>query len=138
MTQPRHSYAFNWTVAAIIVGGLIMGALLFWQLHGLTPSRWCGVALGAAKLAGEMHLVDGCRDIILRLLDLKDHAIIGLLGVVGLSFLVMVVMTFKARITFSGPGGVGGSVGSAADGAQEVATAATDKAQEIVEAEVKS
>jgi hypothetical protein len=41
-------------------------------------------------------------------------------------------MTFKARITFSGPGGVSGSVGSAADGAEQVAAAATDKAQEIV------
>lgn len=103
--------SFHWTVAAIIFGGFAMGLILVWQLWGLTPGRWCVVAINAAKMTNMRPTAEDCTTIILRLLDLKDHAIVGLLGVIGLSFLVMVVTLFKAKISFSGPGGVGGSVG---------------------------
>lgn len=129
---PRHSNAFNWTVGAIIGGGMFMGIMLVWQLYGLVPAKWCAVPVSASKLTHQKPVIEDCVAIVLRILDLKDHAIIGLLGVIGIAFLVMVVMNFKARITFSGPGGIGGSVG-AADAANQVAGAATDKADEIIE-----
>jgi len=101
----------KWTAWAIIFGSLAMGAMLIWQLYGLVPARWCAVSISSAKMSGTRPVAEDCTTIILRLLDLKDHAIIGLLGVIGLSFLVMVVTMFKARVTWTGPAGIGGSVG---------------------------
>ncbi|MBO9380233.1 hypothetical protein GG804_26055 [Sphingomonas histidinilytica] len=106
-----HDRPFRWTVWVILIGALAMGATLVWQLYGLTPARWCVVPINAAKMAGARPIAEDCTTIVLRLLDLKDHAITGLLIVLGLSFVAMVVTLLGARINFNGPGGIGGSIG---------------------------
>jgi len=80
MSEKNH---IGWTVWAIILFAPVIAAILIWQLFGLTPSHWCGVQIGSAKAAGLRP--EDCSSILSAILAIKDHTIIGLLLVLGLS-----------------------------------------------------
>jgi peptidoglycan/LPS O-acetylase OafA/YrhL len=91
----------RWFVIAFVAAGLLMSGFLWWQLSEITPDKWCQLAKqGSPELAGS------CASILLRLLDLKDHTIIGLLFMLGLSFLSLAVVALGVHISAEGPAGL--------------------------------
>lgn len=98
---------------AIILGGPVITGLLIWQLSTLSPKYWCQTSFNVA-LADGSGLVDAlkaCLALQVRILDIKDHAIIGLLMVMGIVYFVLVFSQWKMRAEVHGPGGVGGTIG---------------------------
>lgn len=100
----RTQTAIRWNILAVMLGGPAITAVLVWQLWDLTPAKYCTLVLGAAK--GEADGADFYVGCIVRLLDLKDHVIIGLLAIVGISFIATVVVAIKAKVSASGPAGI--------------------------------
>jgi hypothetical protein len=97
----------RWFVIAFVMAGFLMSALLWWQLSETTPAKWCMLAKqGSPELAGS------CTSILLRLLDLKDHAIIGLLMILGISFLSLAAVALGVRISAEGPAGLKTEIGA--------------------------
>jgi len=95
----------RWFVVAFVLAGALMSVLLAWQLGETTPKNWCILAKqGSPELAGS------CVTILLHLLDIKDHVVIGLLAIVGLSVLSLAVVALGVRISAEGPGGLKANV----------------------------
>lgn len=82
-----------------------MSGLLVWQLWDVTPARWCAIAQATDERANV------CVAILLRLLDLKDHVVLGLLSIVGLTVLALAVVALNVRIGATGPAGIGVNIG---------------------------
>jgi hypothetical protein len=122
---------------ALFMGAPIFGGLLAWQLYGLEPERVCsipGAFVDNKDLASILNAFNACIGLYAKALDIKDHAVIGLLAILGLGYLMMMMRELRMQGEFTGPGGFGGKFKSedAADkAADEVAGAAVDKAQEI-------
>jgi hypothetical protein len=98
---------FRWVVYAFVAAGLLMAAMLGWQLYDLTPARWCVLAT-----QGSPDLATGCVTMLVKLLDIKDHVMIGLLAIVGLSVLSLAAVALGVRLGFTGPGGLSANVGA--------------------------
>lgn len=96
---------FRWVIYAFGVAGALMMAVLIWQLYDLTAARWCVLAK-----QGSPELATGCVTMLVRLLDLKDHVLIGLLAIVGLTVLSLAAVALGVRVGFSGPGGLSANV----------------------------
>lgn len=97
----------RWFIIAFVVGGILMSALLAWQLAESSPRNWCVLAKqGSPELAGS------CVAILIKLLEIKDHAVLGLLAIVGLSFLSLATVAMGVRITAEGPGGLKTDIGA--------------------------
>jgi hypothetical protein len=96
---------FRWVVLAFIAYGLLTGALLVWQLMATTPTKWCAIA-------ENNDINQGCFTLLLRILDIKDHTIIGLLLIMGLTALSVVAVTLKVRMDAEGPGGIKAKIGA--------------------------
>jgi hypothetical protein len=100
---------FRWVVLAFIAAGLLVAGLLIWQLLETTPGKWCAVA-GINEISAS-----GCFQLLLALVTIKDHAIIGLLVILGVTVISVVAVTLKLRIQAEGPGGAGLQVGPLQD-----------------------
>lgn len=98
---------FRWVVFAFLGAGLLTMAMLGWQLYDLTPGRWCVLAK-----QGSPELANSCVAMLVKLLDLKDHVLIGLLAITGLSVLALAAVALGVRLAFSGPGGLSANVGA--------------------------
>lgn len=108
----KTSLTIHWAVWGLILGAPVIIAMLIWQLAPLNdPVRWCSVTIGIAKVAAQKPLIEDCTTIVLKLLELKDHAIVGLLLAVVIGYLVMVSMVLGAKVSWTLPGGAGGSIG---------------------------
>jgi hypothetical protein len=106
IAEPGHG-RFRWTIAAFIIAGGLIASLVVWQLYETAPGRWCQIA----KEASESN-VSGCYSLLLKLLDIKDHAIIGLMGILAVTVLSVVVVALGVNIKAGGPGGVNLDVGA--------------------------
>lgn len=97
---------FRWTIAAFVAAGALIAALVVWQLWELTPTRWCALADNTSQ--------DGnaCLTALLRVLDLKDHALIGLMAILGITVVSVVVVALKVSVRGSGPGGFEVDIGA--------------------------
>lgn len=126
----------DWQLYAIISAAPAIVALLVWQLGTLTPQEWCGVAVGASKAA---HAIGGpalrpedCGSILLKLLDIKNTTIIGLLIALVVSYLLLVVDRIGAGLHIQGPNGLGLDIkGNGAD-AENNAPIAVMPVQQVV------
>lgn len=96
---------FRWVVYAFIAAGLLMTLILAWQLFDLTPGRWCVLAK-----QGSPDLGAGCVAMLIKLLEIKDHVMIGLLIIVGLTVLSLAAVALGVRLGFTGPGGLSANV----------------------------
>jgi hypothetical protein len=103
--KPQSRYA-QMLLAFIFVTLLISG-LAVWQLHESTPTRWCVLAQGTSS-----DQANACLQVLLKLLDIKDHAVIGLLVILGLLVTAVVVVALGVRVAGSAPGGVSVDVSS--------------------------
>jgi hypothetical protein len=95
----------RWFVIAFVLAGFLMSAMLWWQLSETSPDKWCALAK-----QGSPELVGSCAAILLRLLDLKDHTIMGLMFILGLSFLSLAVVALGVRISAEAPTGLKTSI----------------------------
>lgn len=109
-----HNRPIRWNIIGLVLGAPALTAILIWQLYGLTPKGYCMSILGVGEVAGA-HAASitkyyvGC---ITRLLSLKDHVVIGLLIVIGVSYIAALIMALGAFIKGQGPGGFGLEIGS--------------------------
>lgn len=129
--------------AALFLGAPIFGGLLAWQLYGLEPERVCKTSFDLAKIdgAGILTAFQACIGLYAKALDIKDHAIIGLLFILGIGYILMMMRELRMQGEATIPGGGGfkfgrddGPIEKAVD---EVTQAAEEKASEI-KAEVKA
>lgn len=95
---------FRWVILAFIFAGLLVSGLLIWQLYETRPSMWCAVA-DVNEISA-----DGCFKLLLGLIQVKDHAIVGLLFILGVTVLSVVAVTLRVRLDLDGPGGTGADI----------------------------
>jgi hypothetical protein len=110
---------------ALFLGAPIFGGLLAWQLYGLEPERVCSIPsafIDNKDLASILGAFNACIGLYAKALDIKDHAVIGLLAILGLGYLMMMMRELRMQGEFTGPGGFGGKFKSedAVDKAQEI------------------
>lgn len=96
--------------AALFLGAPIFGGLLAWQLYGLEPERVCKTSFDMAKVdgAGILTAFQACIGLYAKALDIKDHAVIGLLTILGLGYLMMMMRELRMQGEITGPAGIGG------------------------------
>lgn len=92
---------------AFILAALITVGLVVWQLVETTPRAWCQLAADANEAR-----YSSCSSILIKLLDIKDHTIIGLLSILGIIILAIVVVALGVSVKGTGPGGIGVDIGS--------------------------
>lgn len=100
----KAGHNFRWTLVAFAAAGLLMAGLVVWQLKELSPSLYCAIAEHADNA--------GCTSLLLKLLDNKDHALIGSLTILGITVLSIVVVALGVSIKATGPGGTGVDLGA--------------------------
>lgn len=97
---------YGWTIVAFILAGIFISGLLIWQLLETNPRVWCQIA----ETANDTR-VTGCYGILLKLTDIKDHTIIGLLAILGTTVLSIVAVALGVKISASGPGATSVNIG---------------------------
>lgn len=105
MVTPQDNLRVRWFVYAFVAAGALMTAMLGWQLFETTPARWCGIAK-----AGTPELANACVAVLLRLLDIKNDVVVGLLAITGLSVLSLAAVALGVRLGFTGPAGLSADV----------------------------
>jgi hypothetical protein len=123
---------------ALLMGAPIFGGLLAWQLYQLDPKKVCQVSFDLAKAdgAGVIVAFQSCVGLYSKMLDIRDHAIIGLIAILGLGYIMMLMREFRMQGEFNGPLGWGAKFSqeqkdAKAAGAKQAAGAAVDEAQDI-------
>lgn len=135
---PRNTIRTFALVCVAITTAFVI-AMSVWLTRTLANTDWCGKVVGSAAYANGRpdFAINGCvsvmRDQIAALAN--NSLIFG--GVVALCLLaLMVIVVAGGKLSFSGPGGIGGAVGSdlpetPAQGAQVAADAAQGAADAV-------
>lgn len=121
---------------ALFAAAPIFAGLLAWQLYGLEPGKLCKTSFEMAKVdgAGQVDAFKSCIGLMSKVLDIKNHAVIGLLVVLGLGYIMMMMRELRLQGSITGPGGTGVNLTPSAEpvlAARAVADAADSKAEEI-------
>lgn len=114
MTSQDAKEVWRWRQWAIVGLGLAILALLAWQLSTLSPRGWCQTAFDFSKTDKVTEVVEAlktCVNLQVRILDIKDHVIIGLIVAVIMTQLLFMVSEFGMRASVKGPAGFGADVG---------------------------
>lgn len=98
---------YGWTIIAFIIAGVFISGLVIWQLMETAPAYWCALADQTSE-----GLRTACYNVLLRLLDIKDHAIVGLLTILGITVASVVAVALGVKISGTGPGGTSVNVGA--------------------------
>jgi hypothetical protein len=112
-----------WTVYTFLALCAFNMGMLIWQLWGMTPNKWCFVAK-----AGSPTDPASCFNTLARLLDIKDHIVIGLLGTMAIIMISLAVVVLKVFVKVDAPGGISVNVGQGTntdDGEEEEVPAPT-------------
>ena len=101
--------------AALFMGAPIFGGLLAWQLYGLEPERVCKTSFDLARVdgAGILTAFQACIGLYAKALSIKDHAVIGLLAILGLGYIMMMMRELRLQGSATGPLGIGVSLSDA-------------------------
>lgn len=110
LLAPSKAGRLRWFIVAFVVSGAMMAGLLTWQLHQTSPALWCTLAK-----QGSPEMATSCVAILLKLLEIKDHAVIGLMTIVGISVLSLAAVALGVRLGLTGPAGFGANIGSEED-----------------------
>lgn len=95
---------------ALFLGAPIFGGLLAWQLYGLEPERVCSIPsafIDNKDLASILGAFNACIGLYAKALGIKDHAVIGLLVILGLGYLMMMMRELRMQGEATIPGGGG-------------------------------
>lgn len=96
----------RWVVLAFVMAGLLVSGLMVWQLYETTPARWCAVAM-----TGSPEITTGCYTLLMRLLDIKDHVVLGLMTILGLTVASLTAIALGLNIKVAGPAGTSVDIG---------------------------
>jgi hypothetical protein len=113
--KPITKSKFGWTIIVFIVAILFIGGLIVWQLIETSPGTWCNIAAD-----GPDNIRGACLSILLKLLEVKDHTIVGLLTILGIAVISVVAVALGVRISAEGPGDTKIDIGKADVQANEV------------------
>jgi hypothetical protein len=91
---------FGWTMIAFIVLMLFVGSLIVWQIDSTHPTYWCALADNTST-----ENANGCFKVLIQLVSVKDHVLIGLITILGLSVAGLISVALGLNIRASGPGG---------------------------------
>jgi len=81
-----------WRNAFFYFAALFVFGLIIWQLVTLEPpTKWCPV-----------DNLSVCYTALIRVLDIKDHALIGLLGVLGVIVVGSMVVSYRLNVNAGG------------------------------------
>jgi hypothetical protein len=114
--------------AALFMAAPVFGGLLAWQLYGLEPERVCSIPssfIDTKDLASILNAFQACIGLYSKALDIKDHAVIGLLTILGLGYLMMLIRELRMQGEITGPAGVGAKFQPSAEPAATVTTTTT-------------
>lgn len=98
---------FHLTIISFALAGIIITALVAWQLYETNPGRWCALALN-----GSPEMTSGCYQVLLKLLDIKQTSLMMLIGTLVLTILSVVAVALGVRIAGTAPGGFNIDVGA--------------------------
>lgn len=96
--------------AALFLGAPIFGGLFVWQLRELDPKRACDMGFIIASKSAEVSFLqafNGCLAIYAKIIDVRDHALLMLGGIVGLGYLMMMMRELRMQGEAQLPGGAG-------------------------------
>jgi hypothetical protein len=98
-TKDSVLYTWQWKQVAILGSGPMLTLILIWQLWTIDPHQWCSVATESGFRVGDrIRKLEVCKEILLELLNLKDHTLIGLLVILGGVIAMLSVSEFKTRL----------------------------------------
>lgn len=111
-TPTKAARSISWTVYALIVAVPGVAAILIWQLQKLEPAKWCGAAIGTAKLTdSSLDAAKACFSLMAIMLEIYKRNTLALIAVLGLSIVILVVSTLRMRVAVNAPGGLGAVIG---------------------------
>lgn len=100
MTLKEHlKTRFGWTMIAFIVMIVFIGVLAVWQIDATSPGYWCKLAEDTTESR------TGCYGLLMKLVEVKDHVIIGLLSILGLAIAGLISVALGLNVRAGGPGG---------------------------------
>lgn len=117
---------------ALFAAAPLFGGLLAWQLYGLEPDKLCKTSFAMAKVdgAGIVEAFKACIGLMSKVLDIKDHALIGLLAILGLGYVMMLMRELRLQGSISGPGGTGMNLTPTAEPVARALDASADALRE--------
>lgn len=126
----------SWALVAVGVSSAFTIGIAIWLILILSAQDWCSRALGAAKYATgrPANAIDACFQLMNSQVDTLGTALLIVIGVQGISLLVLVVIVLAGgKLSFSASkDGVSGDISSARkDAAEQVADAAIDESERI-------
>lgn len=135
-TPGRHTIRTFALVCVAVTSVFIIG-MVVWSTILLSQKDWCDRAIGAANEGGRPEFaVSACFDLLKQqVAALANNGLI-YAGVIALCLLaLMVIVVAGGRLSFRGPGGIGGEVGGnlAAQGARQATEAAAEAGNEVAE-----
>lgn len=129
---------WRWQQYAIMAGAPVVAGLLGWQLQTLDPRRYCQTTFDFAKTENVTEVINAlkvCTGLQQMILSIKDHAIIGLIVILGVGYLMLMARFLGMQAALEGPLGLKAKIGQdAADGAKEVKKVVDEKVEEISDA----
>jgi hypothetical protein len=126
----------SWALAAVGVSSAFTIGIAIWLIIILSAQDWCSKALGAAKYATgrPANAIDACFGLMNKQVDTLGTALLIVIGVQGLSLLVLVVIVLAGgKLSFTASkDGVSGDISRAAsNAADQVVDAAESEADKI-------
>ena len=109
VTHVTTEKVWRWRTYSIMVGALIICGLLGWQLLTLNPRQWCQTTYDFAKATNVQNVLDELKTCVvlqMKILSIKDHGILGLLGALIMVILLLMISEFGYNADVKGPGGV--------------------------------
>jgi hypothetical protein len=136
MDDKSNLRVWRWQQYAIMAGAPVVAGLLGWQLQTLDPRRYCQTTFDFAKVTSVADVINAlkvCNDLQKLILNIKDHAIIGLIVILGVGYLMLMARFLGMQAALEGPLGMKAKLGrdSAAEGAKEVKEVVDQKVEEI-------
>lgn len=98
---------YGWTIIVFLILTIFVGGLIVWQLLGNSAHDWCQLAEDSSD-----NVRGACLTLLLSLLNIKDHAIIGLLTILGIIVASVVAVALGVHISAGGPGNTSVNIGT--------------------------
>lgn len=96
-----------WALAAVLP---LLFVLLFWQLYGLNPERYCAIVKQQGVPAGKF-----CFDLLTQGLQIKGMVIYLLVGTIAGFVTIALIAAVRAAVSLAGPLGWGFNMTSGED-----------------------
>lgn len=135
MTAQRRNTIRTFALICVAITSAFIMTMSVWSQWLIGMTDWCGKVIGSSAYRDGRpdFAIQGCVSVMqLQISSLANNSLI-FGGVVALCLLaLMVIVVAGGRVSFTGPGGFGGSVGKEVEAAAEhVLEGAADAAEEV-------